>query len=109
MTERMSLRLDFLQARPHKSFVLSLKFDIKGKLAMGKSRLALLLLFSFTLNIDTGFALRCYGCEEGSRDELSYTVFPKNPPKCSDDGFGKEFDCSGFCAKFVGNGKSVCF
>ena len=79
---------------------------------MGKSRLALLLLFSFTLNIDTGFALRCYGCADIAYDKDSSNTFPKDPPKCSDDGFGKEFDCpsgSEWCAKNVLNGKSICF
>eukprot|EP00093_Oithona_nana_P004538 04538.XXX_21854_21314_1 [CDS] Oithona nana genome sequencing. len=79
---------------------------------MGKSRLALLLLFSFTLNIDTGFALRCYGCADIAYDKDSSNTFPKDPPKCSDDGFGKEFDCpsgSEWCAKNVLNGKTLRF
>ena len=71
---------------------------------MGKSHLVLLLFCSLTLNINSGFALRCYGCIDGPFTPanfpniglVTYTV--KEPPKCS-YGLGKEFDCLGSCVK----------
>ena len=71
---------------------------------MGKSHLVLLLFCSLTLNINSGFALRCYGCIDGSFTPANYPNIgffkytAKDPPKCS-DGLGKEFDCSGSCIK----------
>ena len=99
---------------------------------MGKSHFVLLVLCSLTLNIETGLTttkttkttttattatkvIRCYGCIDP--DPLFYDqrhILPKDAPKCSDDGYGKEFDCSGdvlgmlvpLCGKLVQNGKS---
>ena len=71
---------------------------------MGKSKLTLLLFLFLTLYINFGFALRCYGCIDGSFTPANYPNLgffkytAKDPPKCS-DGLGKEFDCSGSCIK----------
>ena len=70
---------------------------------MEKSHFALLLLYSFSQNIYFGFALRCYGCNDGIiflevNTTLASQYIAKDAPKCS-DGMGKEFDCSGSCAK----------
>ena len=90
-----------------------------------------------TLNIETGLTttpttktktttaaatkvLRCYGCVDPDIEPQflkSDKGLPKDPPKCSDDGYGKEFDCSGdalgilepLCAKVENNGKSDFF
>ena len=68
---------------------------------MEKSQFVLLLFCSFNLNIETGIALRCYGCDydlemfKGNAD----ISMAKDAPKCSDGGYGKEFDCSGSCVK----------
>ena len=76
---------------------------------MGKSQFVLVVLCFLTLNIETGLALRCYGCVDPDLD--NNTGLPKDgAPKCSDEGYGKEFDCSGVCQKFVKpNGKSEYF
>ena len=75
----------------------------------GKSQFALLFLCAFTLNIESGFALRCYGCKDADALVLFGTL-PKNAPTCGRS-FGKEFDCeNGSCAKVVdveGNSKFV--
>ena len=74
---------------------------------MGKSQFALFFLCSFTLNIECGFALRCYGCNDLPLSYLgSGDTIPNNAPKCGS--FGTEFDCvNGSCVKvLMTDGKS---
>ena len=67
---------------------------------MGKSQFALFFLCSFTLNIESGLALRCYGCQPPDEKVTSGKI-PNDAPKC-DNGVGVEFDCAnGSCAKVV--------
>ena len=81
---------------------------------MGKSQFVVVLLCSFALNINTGYALRCYGCSDGSKEDMAKlqaqfnTTTPKDNPKCK-DGIGKEFECSGSCINMSFEGKSEFF
>ena len=82
---------------------------------MGKSQFTVVLLYSFALNINTGYALRCYGCgSDGSKEMLPTLVaeydatIPKDYPNC-EDGYGKEFDCPGTCMKLSKKGTSEFF
>ena len=67
---------------------------------MGKSQCALFFLCSFTLNIESGLALRCYGCQPPDFKVRIGTI-PNDAPNC-DKGLGMKFDCkNGSCAKVV--------
>ena len=82
---------------------------------MGKTLFALLCLCSFTLNIDFGFAVRCYGCVDEVFKAVAQVMgtLPTNTKKCSEysDGLGQKYDCSsGTCAKYLNDkGISECF
>ena len=74
---------------------------------MGLSQFVLVALCSLTLNIETGLALRCYECTDPLWPNIEH---PNDTPKCSDDGYGKEFECvNGSCSKMVLLGKSDYF
>ena len=81
-----------------------------------KSHFGVLLLCSFALIIDTGYALRCYGCSSIPRSkedtakylaEADFTI-AKDYTNC-EDGYGKEFDCPGTCMKSFIEEKSLFF
>ena len=66
---------------------------------MEKCQFAVLFLCFFTLNIEYGLALRCYGCHPLD-NKVIFGNIPNDAPNC-DNGLGKEFDCDGSCVKIV--------